>query len=270
MMHLLQSELFRLRKRSQSWILILVGVLLTAFFYGAFVIAYFALSGEDKADVQDGLLLENVQENGMSIAVLFASILISILGASLIGSEFSWNTIRPLLARATSRDALLSAKWITLFLYTVILTLIVVMIAPVLLSVIGLIITGESPEFTGSVLEGVLASGGRILLVMLPTASLAFMLALVTRSIAAGIAVSIGLGFLEPAIFGLLGALSDVFDDIAKFGLAWGSEQLMTYGFDSDVSSGEAWQGAITMLVYTAIFVVVSYVVFRRRDVTSG
>jgi ABC-2 type transport system permease protein len=270
MFNLLRSELFRLRKRSQSWILVLIGIILVALFYSAFVIAYFSLSGGDKLDVQDGLLLKNVDENGMSIAVLFGSILLSIMAAGLIGSEYSWNTIRPLLARATSRSSLLTAKWITLLIYTVILTVIVVTIAPVALSAISSMITGESPGGTAEIYRGILYTTARILMTMLPTAALAFMLALVTRSIAAGIAVSIGIGFLEPAIFALLGQLSDTFDTIAKFGMAWPSEQLMTIAFDSDVTSGEAWRGAATLSVYTVVFVIISYIVFRRRDVTSG
>jgi ABC-2 type transport system permease protein len=270
MVNLLRSELFRLRKRSQSWMLLLIGFVLVGLFYGAFLIAYFSLSGADKLDVRDGLLLKNVEENGMSIALLFTSILISIVGASLIGSEYSWNTIRPLLARATSRNALLTAKWLTLAIYTVLITVLIVTVTPVLFSVVTSMIAGESPGGNADIYESIVFSTGRILLTMVPTAALAFMLALVMRSIAAGIAVSIGLGFLEPAIFALLGALSDVFDTIQKFGLAWGSTQLSTIGFDDSVTATEAWQGAAAMTIYTVIFIAISYIVFRRRDVTSG
>ena len=270
MFNLLRSEMFRLRKRSQSWILILIGVILVALFYSAFLIAYFTLSGGDKLDVRDGLLLENVEENGMSIATLFGSILLSIMAAGLIGSEYSWNTIRPLLARATSRSSLLTAKWLALLIYTVVLTVLVMTIAPVALSAISSMITGESPGGSSEIYRGIVNSTGRILLTMLPTAALAFMLALVTRSIAAGIAVSIGIGFLEPAIFALLGQLSDTFNTIEKFGMAWGSVQLATIGFDDNVTTDEAWRGAATLTVYTVVFIVISYIVFRRRDVTSG
>lgn len=271
MLHLLRSELFRLRKRSQSWILILIGVILVGLFYSAFLIAALALSGEDQRDVKEALRLPDVQQNGMSIAVLFGSILLSIMAAGLIGSEYSWNTIRPLLARATSRVSLLTAKWITLIVYTIVLTVLVVTVAPVVFSSVAAIIAGESPGGTTEIFRGVLYSTGRILIMMAPTAALAFMLALVTRSIAAGIAVSIGLEFLEPAIFGLLGALSDVFDTIQKFGLAWGSQKLLEIGFsDSSATTTEAWQGVAACLGYTVVFVIISYVVFRRRDVTSG
>jgi ABC-2 type transport system permease protein len=270
MLNLFRSELFRLRKRSQSWILIVTGILLVGFFYGAFLIAALTLSGSDQADVKDGLRLSNIQENGISIAVLFASILISIMGASLIGSEFSWNTIRPLLARATSRVSLLTAKWLTLLVYIVVLTLLVVIVAPVILSVVTSMIAGESTGASAEVFRGIFYSFGRILLTMAPAASLAFMLALVTRSIAAGIAVSIGIGFLEPAIFGLLGALSDVFHTIEKFGMSWGSSQLLSIGYSDSTTTTEAWQGAAACTIYTVIFVAISYAVFRRRDVTSG
>lgn len=271
MLHLLRSEVFRLRKRSQSWLLILIGVILVGLFYAAFLIAALALSGQDQIEVKQALRLPDVQQNGMSIAVLFGSILVAIMGAGLIGSEYSWNTIRPLLARATSRASLLTAKWITLALYTIVLTVLVVTVAPVVFSSAAAIIAGESPGGNSEIFRGILYSTGRIFIVMLPTAALAFMLALVTRSIAAGLAISIGLGFLEPAIFGILGMLSDAFDTIQKFGLAWGTERLLDIGWpNSSTTTAEAWQGAVACLGYTVVFIVVSYVVFRRRDVTSG
>jgi ABC-2 type transport system permease protein len=270
MSHLLRSELFRLRKRSQSWLMFVIGIALTALFYGAFVIAYFALSGQDKIDMQEGLRLSDVQENGMSISILWASILISIVGASLIGSEYSWNTIRPLLARATSRTALLSAKWLTLAIYTLVLTVVVIGIAPVVLSIAATLITGESPSWSASEAVGYLEALGRVLIVMIPSAALAFAVATLTRSLAAGIAISIGVGFLEPAIFGLLGALSDTFETISHYGLNWGASQLMTYGFEDGVSGGDLGLAFATQIVWSAIFVAASYIVFNRRDVTSG
>jgi len=131
-------------------------------------------------------------------------------------------------------------------------------------------IAGVDIGGSADVYQGIIFSFGRILLTMAPAVALAFMLSLVARSIAAGIAVSIGIGFLEPAIFGLLGALSDVFHTIEKFGMAWGASQLLSIGYSDSTTTTEAWQGAAACVIYTVIFVTISYVVFRRRDVTSG
>jgi len=42
------------------------------------------------------------------------------------------------------------------------------------------------------------------------------------------------------------------------------------HGHNDVVPTGDAWRAVIVMTIYTVVFVAASYVVFRRRDVTSG
>lgn len=268
MHHLLRSELFRLRKRPQSWVLFLIMFLSTGGLYIAFAIAASLSSETDGA--RDELVLPKVFQAGMQSGSLVGFILIVVMAAGLIGNEYGWNTIRPLIARSRSRGALLTAKWITVSLGTVALFLFGLIVA-IVFSAVTSVIAGNFEGVTGSLLGDWLVSFGRLLLSNAPYAAFAFTIALVTRSNAAGIAVGLGLAFVEPLIWALLGLLSDRFDAAAEFGIAHNSSVLTNMnGHNALVSSGEAWRAATLTTVYTAIVVAISYAVFRRRDVTSG
>lgn len=269
MMHLLRSELFRLRKRPQAWILALIMVLAVGAFYVALAIAASVIS--DPASTEESLKLPNIFENGMQIATLLGFILSIVLASGLVGNEYGWNTIRPLLARARSRSALLSAKWITVLLYSVGLYLLG-LLATIAFSAGSSAIIGEFESVDATLLSEWAVAFGRVLISQLPYAALAFMMALITRSNAVGI----GLGFLEPAIFGLLGLVTNAFDEVRKFGLEYPSNQLVAmnantgFGGYGEITTAEAWQAVATLAVWVAIMVGATYYFFNKRDVTSG
>jgi ABC-type transport system involved in multi-copper enzyme maturation permease subunit len=111
----------------------------------------------------------------------------------------------------------------------------------------------------------------------IPYTAIAFMAALVTRSNAAGIAIGIGLTFVEPLLFPLLGLLSDVLDTVQEYGISWNvgvltniSTQPGGNGFQDPVDASQVWQSTGVLAVYVAIAVIVTYIVFNRRDITSG
>lgn len=268
MLHLLQSELFRLRKRPQSWILLLIMFLATGGLYVAFVITVAVTS--DSADIKDELVLSRVFQSGMQISSLVGFILIVVMAAGLIGNEYGWNTIRPLIARSRSRSGLLTAKWMTVAICTVVLFLFSLVVA-VGFSAATSTIAGNFEGISGNLVVDWIVSFGRLLISNAPYAALAFSLALITRSNAAGISVGIGLAFIEPLVWGLLGLINDGFSSAEKFGIAYSSNKLTNMnGHNELVSTDDAWRAAIAMTIYTVIFVGASYVVFRRRDVTSG
>jgi ABC-2 type transport system permease protein len=237
-------------------------------FYTALTIAAFAMS--DPSDAKESLQLPSIFDNGMQIATIVGYILTVVLASGLIGNEYSWNTIRPLLARARSRSALLSAKWITVLLYSVGLFL-VGLLATIAFSAGTSAIVGNFEGADAEMIGEWLVSFGRILIGQLPYVALAFCLALITRSNAVGIAVGIGVGFLEPAIWGLLGLVTDAFDTVRKFGLEYPSTLLfnMNTGME-DITTNEAWGAAATLGGWIVLFVVLTYYFFNKRDVTSG
>lgn len=244
-------------------------------FYAILFLVYQFGPTSDQASMQDSVRVLNIFENGMQMFGFFGGILTVIVAASLIGSEYSWNTLRPLVARATSRSGLLTAKWVMVALYTVFMVIagIVGSIAMAMVASLLMDVSISLPsEFWGDYGVGIL----RWMVAMLPTSALAFAAALLTRSNAAGIAIGIGISFVEPLIFQLLSLLADVFGTVQEYGIAWNVTQLINIstqpdgGFQDPVAASQVWQSAGIVAVYTIIFVVASYIVFSRRDITSG
>lgn len=264
MFHLFQSELFRLRKRPQSWLLLGIAFLLTALVYGGMTVGARLTSGEEQADLQETLTFSQLSDFGLSIGLaFFGSVMLVIIAAGMMGNEYSWNTLRPMTARARSRSGLLTAKLLTVLIYSVLFSIVLAALIGVL-SLVSSAIAGVDAAFSMDAARDALEFTFRIIFVNLPYMAFAFMLATVARSNAAGIAGALGLSFIEQPILQLLGLASDVFETVETYGLAYNLNAVVGFG------DGDATRGAIILLVYTAIFVGISYAVFLRRDVTSG
>lgn len=266
MENLLRSELFRVRKRGQTWMLVAVVVAIVVLFYGAMTIANAVRPDAAKLDA---LRLATIHDNGLGLMGLIGSVVVAVFAASLIGSEYGWNTLRPALARARRRSALLTAKWLTVALYVVGLAVVGVL-ATIAAAITATLVAGAGFDGSFATAVDAVAISGRFAAGFLPTAALALAVALLTRSNAAGIAIGIAFGFVEPLVFALLGALSSVFATVEKAGIAWNANRLFTFGGDPGISSGDAWTSAGILAIWVALFVAVSYRVFARRDVTSG
>ena len=266
MYQLLQSELFRLRKRMQSWLLLVIAFVLVALFYGGFTIGAMVSTGQQKADLRKPLPFDQLSDFGLSIGLgFFGGVMLVIIAAGMMGNEFSWNTLRPLVARASSRSALLSAKLVALLIYTVIFSIVLAVLTAGL-SVVSSKIVGVNVAFSGAAVADAAWFTLRSTMAGLPILTIAFMLATWARSNAAGIAGALGLSFIEPAVFGILGALSTRFNSIQKGGIAWNGQEVLVHWSNSTAN----WISVAILLAYSALFVFISFWVFLRRDVTSG
>jgi ABC-type transport system involved in multi-copper enzyme maturation permease subunit len=268
MLRLLRSEIFRLRKRPQSWVLgiIMLGGVVTV--YVGLTIAALVMS--DPSEPKDGLMLSSIFESGMQLVSGLGFLLIAIVAASLIGNEYGWGTIRPLVSRSSSRSALLSAKLITLAIYAIVL-LMTGLVASIACSTVASFIVGNVEGLGSALIGDWTISFLRMLVAQLPYAALVFFVTLLSRSTAVGIGVGIGIGLLEPALWALAGLVTDALESVRKFGLDYPSSILfnMNAGFEH-VTAGEASRAVVTLVVWSTIFIAFSYVVFNRRDVTSG
>lgn len=265
MFNLLSSELFRLRKRTQSWLLFIIAVLLTGLIYGGFVVAGLATSGQESADLREQATFTNFADFGVNMSVgFFASVMLVIVAAGMMGNEFSWNTLRPLVARARTRARLLTAKIIAMLIYTLLFVVALTLVVAVMF-LIGSMIVGEPSGFSMSVLGDGMTTALKLTFTNLPYLALAFMLATVFRSNAAGIAGALGLSFIEEPIFLLLRMASDFFESVQEWGLSYNVAVIS--GFND---GGDELRSALILGAYAAVFIAVSFVVFLRRDVTSG
>ena len=267
MINLLKSELFRVRKRPQGWIMLLMIVLFEVGLYGGLVIASFVR--DDPTSPNRNIQLDRLWEIGLIPTQVLSGIMLIVFSSSLMGNEFTWNTIRPLIARSPNRGSLMTAKWFTILIYALILSAIGVLTA-VLGSLIGSLLVDIDSGISADRVVDILATIGRIALGTLPYSALAFMLAVLSRSNVAGIAIAIALSFLEDIIFALLGLLSDAFDRIAEYGIAHNVNVVVLYGGNSDYTSSFFCNETGISVIYTVVFLAVALRVFTRRDVTTG
>ncbi|HRA46804.1 MAG TPA: ABC transporter permease [Thermomicrobiales bacterium] len=265
---LLQSELFRIRRRAQSWIMIAISVGLVGLLYVGFLIAH--LVKPDSINILNNLRVDNIFNNGLIVPQIVAPILAVVFGAGLIGSEYSWNTLRPLVARSRSRFSLQMAKWVTLGIYTLALTVLTI-VSTFVFAMLGGIFSGQGAGVTGSTLIDIVAISARYSMALLPSAALAYALALIFRSNAVGIAGGIAITMLEPIIFLLLGVISGTFKSLEKGGMAFNITRLMSYGGSNDNSSAtQVWTSAGILALWIVVLMVGTILLFRRRDITSG
>lgn len=267
MLRLMRSEMFRLRKRPQCWVMALVmafGVIAT---YVSLAVAAIVMS--DPNEAEDLVAPQRVFESGMQLVAGLGYVLTAIVAASIIGNEYSWGTIRPLVARARSRPALIWAKLLTLGAYIVGLMVLGFLMA-VACAVVGSFIIGTDISMNASIAGDWGLSLLRMLLAQLPYAALAFFVTMAARSTAVGIGVGIGIALLEPAIWSLIGLATDRFEPIRRLGLDYASTTMFHINTHvQEVSAGEATRSAIVLAIWTVALVAASFWIFLRRDVTN-
>ncbi len=267
MIQMLKSELFRVRKRPQGWIMIFMVVFVQVALYAGLTIASFVR--DDPSAPNRNIQFDRLWETGLLPTQILSGIMLIVFSSSLMGNEFSWNTIRPLIARSPNRPSLLAAKWVTIMIYAF-LVVVAGILTAVLGSVIGSLLVDIESGLSADRIIDLLATIGRYTLASLPYSALAFMLAVITRSNVAGIAISLALFFLEDVIFELLGLLTDTVDSVRDYGIASNVNTLLFYAGSSDYTTGELWRAVGMSFAYTALFLVIAFRVFTRRDVTTG
>jgi len=276
---LFRAELFKLSRRAMPRILLLILVLGLFALYGVLWLATrsegAAGGAQDVQDLRDSLRVEAVRDTGLDLVRTLATILLVILSVSTISSEYSWGTIRTLLPRAGSRPAFLTAKLLLLALCVVVVVLlgyVVVLLASSVVSAAEGLETGLGAGF----LPHTLAAMARTALVMLPYMMLGFVVALWTRSTAAGIGIGLSVLFLEGLGVQVLNALGGRLSRLPEVLLSENVAAVMranrveggSLAEEADLPS--APRAAAVLAVYVVAFVALSYRRFLARDITSG
>ncbi len=263
MLALLNSEIFRTVKRPVTWIMLAILVVIIAAFYA---IVYFTVG--DPA-TNEALRPDATRNNGLAIGVQIASILVIVLSAQLMGSEYGWGTIRAMVSRASGRIPFIVAKLLVLAGYTV-LTLLVSAAASVGLAFLFGGLANNDTSMSGNDWMNVIEAIGRDLLSIGVYAIIALVITILSRSTAAGIAGTLALSFLEGAIWALLGAASDTFDRVSEYFISYNVTGLSTIGTEASTAGFDATRGAIILAAWLVGLLAIALFIFRRRDITSG
>jgi ABC-type transport system involved in multi-copper enzyme maturation permease subunit len=222
------------------------------------------------------------------IGQLFGMLLLAILTSSILGTDYSWGTLRTVLARGTGRWQYLASKLILIVLFTAGVWA-VIGVATVVNSLLATALAPDPPTEVAAWLAAHPASWpamlvvvGRAFVAVLSYLALAVFVTVLTTSLAAGIAVSLGYYFAEAIgaalLINLVGKLRPVTDYLLVRNIGgWmlgSKEQVMDsfvlvgpFGFDQYPSQAHAIS---VMLAYVLFFVVLSFWLFRRRDVAGA
>ena len=220
---------------------------------------------------------ENIA-NGLGFTAFFGPFVAVALAAVVVGGEYGWGTLRPVLSKGAGRWQLLASKVAVVVLFTAAL-LIVLSIAVTISGFIAeaLLTAPETTEPYGDISAiDLLALYGRMLYAFLPYITLALFLVVLTGSNGVGIALSMGYYIAENVI---VVPILDAF--------SW-SERVFTYLLGPNVG---AWQntppnydgniatfggipdmahGFIIVTIYAAVLAAVALTLFLRRDISGA
>ena len=276
---MLKMESLKMRKRPMTWVTFALLMLAVT---SIPVLGYIAINASSfespaaKAEELQSFLLPNGIGLALDVSYIVGSILLTVLGAGLIGSEYGWGTTRVLVGSGADRTKLMLAK----ILYLACLTFIFVLAGTLVGSLTSLAVTVVSGnELTLGTVDGAwFADLGLMVLrgyfLTMVSAVIGFAVASITRSFAAGIAVGIGIGVLEPILTALLGLAGRVGDVVNQFLLTPNANSILALNGFGEVTPPDnvlnPWQAAGVLLAYIVILLGASIVIFRRRDVPSG
>ncbi|HEX3723418.1 MAG TPA: ABC transporter permease subunit [Nitrolancea sp.] len=275
---LVSMERIKIMKRPMTWITLLILVAATM---AIVIIAYISihasnLTAAQKADRIHNFTLPTGIQRSFEISGFFGAVVLVVLSASIVGSEYSWGTIRMMVGTGVTRSKLLLAKLIALSLATIVFVVVSAAagsLASLLVTVLGghtLTLGTVNSTWWGDLgLMLVRSFFARWVWVVV-----AFAIASIFRSVAAGIAVGIGWTFLEQIGAALLGLIGSIGDTINRYLISTNTAALTARnGFSPqsvDKGTPSSLHAFAVLVVYTAVLLAITFVVFRRRDIASG
>ncbi|MGZ0153252.1 ABC transporter permease [Kribbella sp. WER1] len=276
-----RAELLKLRKRSAVWVLFGAGLVLSLIF--GYLLPYLSYTtgdntpsttGVPRAEVLRGMLPARVIDNTIGGYPIFAGALALVLGAIVIGGEYTWGTLKTVLTQRPRRLTILAAQFLALG--TMIALWVLGIFAACALCSVG-IAAAENGSTSwpgiGALLQG-LAGGWLVLMTWCLAGAV---LAVAFRNVA----LPIGLGVvwilgIETLLAGVVSSLLPSLKWLANLlpGTNAGSLVFSVTGMaaaDAPPGVRDAVGGGralLTLIGYCAVFAALAAWTTRRRDVT--
>ena len=265
-------EWFKLRRRWVPWIVLgFVLVIVQLLFW------LVATLGDDVSYQSPA---ENIA-NGLGFSAFFGPFVAVILAAAVMGGEYGWGTLRPVLSKGAGRWQFLASKVAVVVLVTIAI-LVILSITVMISGFIAEAVLTADPQTEGygaiSWLD-LLALFGRMIYGFVPYIALALFLVVLTTSNGVGIGLSLGYYIAETVI--LIPILSNFSwsDQVFAYMLgpsvgAWQAVQGNEGGPGSDIATfggiPDMAHGAIMVTVYAVVLGAVAMALFMRRDIAGA
>lgn len=284
MTRLIAAELFKLRKRNMTWILlaVLVGIIVLIHFL-LLAISKVNLPSGRETGIQNLLGLPMALPFTISLLSSFGSVLAVILMASSMGSEYNWRTIRTAVISSESRLKFLGAKLISAVIL-ILIGMVIGVAAGFFISIVTTAIGGYKFDFsfaTGTYLWDQFLQFWRTFYILIPYMLLGFLFSIVGRSAMPGISLGIGIIFLEGIVTAFMTLAGGWIANIPDYLIAANVRTInslatLPQGFGSGMVFGggsgqlpSVLHATITLAIYSVAFLVISFYLFRKRDVTG-
>jgi len=271
------------RRLNQVVLALLCGMLVLVYvllWMASGVVADIGAPPEAATRLRSALYLQETVPFAMLMLYAFGFVAgVVVIGAN-VGAEYTWNTVRTVTAAEPQRPKVLLAKLIALWA----LVVAGLFVALLVTLVTSMVITVFAGEFDLSFVDGgyVRESSSAFLRMLVGTGpyfALAFMLGTIGRSATAGIALALGVAFLEGIVGGLLalsgGWLADLTwymldtnaDTLAlaesgQFGQLFGGDGAMSAVFDRP----SVTHAVVVLLTWTALLLSGAFWGFQRQD----
>ena len=218
--------------------------------------------------------------NSLGVAHYIGVFLVMVLGASSMGVEYGWGTLRTALARGTGRWQFLGAKALSLVLLSA-AGLFVVSLTVTISSLITASLTlGDGGGMVGSGQWSTAAvMFGKVVYGLVPFVILALFFTILTSSSSMGIAMSGAYYFAEFLLVRILGGLFDWFSNVTDYLLGANTTIWMTTT-DVVTTAGSAslfdiadppgtLHAFLVLLIYVVVLGGVATWLFQRRDIAG-
>lgn len=280
MVRLVRVELFKVRKRGMTWILLAV---LVAFFCMIFLGMYAAagsashgMSGAGLEALKASLQFPNAFDMIFSTAQGIGGILLVILAASAVGSEYGWGTVRQMLSKRGIRSHYLGAKIVSLIIIALIGIAISLIVGFALASFTTIQLAGSinwdfmSASYVGELFKMFGWTAFALLVYIL----LGVLFAVVGRSALVGIAVGLGYYFVERIAIGIFTGAGGWLAEIPNYLIGQNINALMPGNqpgspFMATSTLPSLLHASVTLAVYCLVFLALSLYLFQKRDITA-
>ncbi len=287
MTKIIRAELLKLRKRSLTRILlyVLIGIMILLHLL-LFLVSRITIPGQTlqgTGNLQSLLGLPMSIPFALTILTSFGAVLAVILVASSVGNEYNWRTIRIALISSEGRLKFLGAKLISIAII-ILIGMVIGLATGFIMGLITTAIGGNSFDFsfaTGGYFWDQFLQFWRTFFVILPFTLLGCLFAIVGRSAMPGIAIGIGILFLEPIITtfmklagGWVAKIPDYLFNANVNAINALNKLPIPGGFNGGLGGSSSQTPSVThafavLSVYIVIFAGVAFYLFRKRDVTG-
>ena len=207
----------------------------------------------------------------------FGIILLLILTASAMGSEYGWGTLRASIASGPGRAQFLASKMLAMVLIGVGAILVIVLVTALTSLLAQLIPPAEHGSiFISEGWRDAFIFLGKTIYAIIPFVAIATFLTILTQSSAAGIGLSLGYLIVEWMVLPPILRINDTFEKINE-GLL--NQNVIEWMFAGNTQAAETLdvartpdtlQGFLVILAYIAVFTAAAFWLFLRRDITGA